>query len=34
MSDELYGSLFLPGFEDEKELSRRLTRQAMVIAGV
>lgn len=34
MSDELYGSLFLPGFEDEKELGRRLTRQAMVIAGV
>ena len=34
MGDEFYGSLFLQSFHDERELSRRLTRQAMVIAGI
>ncbi|OAE14170.1 hypothetical protein AZH11_02325 [Pseudomonas simiae] len=34
MSEEVYLSLFLKSFHDEQELSRRLTRQAMVAAGV
>ena len=34
MDDEFYGSLFLQSFHDERELSRQLTRQAMVIAGI
>ncbi|UNM21227.1 hypothetical protein K0P33_07160 [Pseudomonas sp. ArH3a] len=34
MSEELYLSLFLKSFYDEQELGRRLTRQAMVAAGV
>ena len=34
MSEELYLSLFLKSFYDEQELGRRLTREAMVAAGL
>ncbi|RFD31552.1 hypothetical protein CER19_06585 [Pseudomonas sp. GL93] len=34
MTDEQYLSLFLKSFHDEQELGRRLTRQAMVTAGL
>ncbi|AZE53375.1 Leucine-rich repeat [Pseudomonas synxantha] len=34
MTDEVYLSLFLNSFHNEQELSRRLTRQAMIDAGL